>query len=107
MASQGAVQNFSGFRTAHTLAVFVTGLMVGRTPEFLGKKIRGPQMKLIVAYVLTIPLVTLVLGSISLVIPAGTLPSPVHWPVFGRMRVPGQLSTPLARRSPSSCEARL
>ena len=54
------------------LAVFVAGLMVGRTPEFLGKKIRGPQMKLIVAYVLTIPVVTLVFGSISLVIPAGT-----------------------------------
>ena len=54
------------------LAVFVAGLMVGRTPEFLGKKIRGPQMKLVVAYVLTIPIVTLVLGSISLVIPAGT-----------------------------------
>jgi K+-transporting ATPase ATPase A chain len=54
------------------LAVFVAGLMVGRTPEFLGKKIRGPQMKLIIAYVLTIPIVTLVFGSISLVIPAGT-----------------------------------
>jgi K+-transporting ATPase ATPase A chain len=53
------------------LAVFVAGLMVGRTPEFLGKKIRGPQMKLVIAYVLTIPIVTLVLGSISLVIPAG------------------------------------
>jgi K+-transporting ATPase ATPase A chain len=34
------------------LAVFVAGLMVGRTPEFLGKKIRAPQMKLILAYVL-------------------------------------------------------
>jgi K+-transporting ATPase ATPase A chain len=54
------------------LAVFVAGLMVGRTPEFLGKKIRGPQMKLVVAYVLTIPIVTLVLGSISLVVRAGT-----------------------------------
>jgi K+-transporting ATPase ATPase A chain len=54
------------------LAVFVAGLMVGRTPEFLGKKIRAPQMKLIVAYVLTIPIVTLVLGSISLVIGPGT-----------------------------------
>jgi K+-transporting ATPase ATPase A chain len=54
------------------LAVFVAGLMVGRTPEFLGKKIRGPQMKLIVAYVLTIPIITLVFGSISLVISPGT-----------------------------------
>jgi len=54
------------------LSVFVAGLMVGRTPEFLGKKIRGPQMKLVVAYVLTIPIVVLVLGSTSLVLPAGT-----------------------------------
>ena len=54
------------------LAVFVAGLMVGRTPEFLGKKIRGPQMKLVVAYVLTIPVVVLVLGSTSLVLRAGT-----------------------------------
>ena len=54
------------------LAVFVAGLMVGRTPEFLGKKIRAPQMKLVVAYVLTIPIVVLVLGSMSLVLGAGT-----------------------------------
>jgi potassium-transporting ATPase potassium-binding subunit len=54
------------------LAVFIAGLMVGRTPEFLGKKIRAPQMKLIIAYVLTIPVVVLVLGSISLVIGPGT-----------------------------------
>ena len=54
------------------LAVFIAGLMVGRTPEFLGKKIRAPQMKLVVAYVLTIPIVVLVLGSMSLVLGAGT-----------------------------------
>jgi potassium-transporting ATPase potassium-binding subunit len=54
------------------LSVFIAGLMVGRTPEFLGKKIRAPQMKLVVAYVLTIPIVVLVLGSISLVIGPGT-----------------------------------
>jgi len=56
------------------LAVFVAGLMVGRTPEFLGKKIRAPQMKLIITYVLTLPTTILILGSISLVIPAGTAP---------------------------------
>ena len=56
------------------LAVFVAGLMVGRTPEFLGKKIRAPQMKLIVTYVLTIPVTVLVFAGISLVIPAGTGP---------------------------------
>ena len=56
------------------LAVFVAGLMVGRTPEFLGKKIRAPQMKLIVTYVLTIPVTVLIFAAISLVIPAGTGP---------------------------------
>jgi K+-transporting ATPase ATPase A chain len=54
------------------LAVFVAGLMVGRTPEFLGKKIRAPQMKLVVAYVLAIPITTLVFASISLVTSPGT-----------------------------------
>jgi potassium-transporting ATPase potassium-binding subunit len=54
------------------LSVFIAGLMVGRTPEFLGKKIRAPQMKLIVAYVLAIPVVVLVFGGISLVIGPGT-----------------------------------
>ena len=54
------------------LAVFVAGLMVGRTPEFLGKKIRATQMNLVLAYVLAIPVTVLVLASTSLVIAAGT-----------------------------------
>ena len=54
------------------LSVFIAGLMVGRTPEFLGKKIRATQMKLVVTYVLTIPVVVLVFGGISLVISPGT-----------------------------------
>jgi K+-transporting ATPase ATPase A chain len=52
--------------------VFVAGLMVGRTPEFLGKKIQAPQMKLVVAYVLTAPTTILVLGGLSLWLDAGT-----------------------------------
>jgi potassium-transporting ATPase potassium-binding subunit len=54
------------------LSVFVAGLMVGRTPEFLGKKIRGPQMKLVVTYVLVIPITVLIFAGISLVISVGT-----------------------------------
>jgi K+-transporting ATPase ATPase A chain len=54
------------------LSVFVAGLMVGRTPEFLGKKIRAPQMKLVVAYVLVIPTTVLIFSGISLVISFGT-----------------------------------
>ncbi len=54
------------------LSVFIAGLMVGRTPEFLGKKIRATQMKLVVTYTLTIPIVVLALGSTSLVLSVGT-----------------------------------
>ena len=54
------------------LSVFVAGLMVGRTPEFLGKKIRATQMKLVVAYVLVIPITVLIFSGISLVISFGT-----------------------------------
>ena len=54
------------------LSVFIAGLMVGRTPEFLGKKIRATQMKLIVAYVLAIPVVVLAFASTSLLLNAGT-----------------------------------
>jgi K+-transporting ATPase ATPase A chain len=57
------------------LSVFIAGLMVGRTPEFLGKKIRAPQMKLVVMYVLTIPVVVLVFGSMSAVLGVGTSPA--------------------------------
>jgi potassium-transporting ATPase potassium-binding subunit len=40
------------------LAVFVAGLMVGRTPEYLGKKIQATEMKLVVLYLL-LPAVTI------------------------------------------------
>ena len=38
------------------LAVFIAGLMVGRTPEYLGKKIEAREMKLAMLYVLIFPL---------------------------------------------------
>jgi K+-transporting ATPase ATPase A chain len=37
------------------MAVFIAGLMVGRTPEYLGKKIQAPEMKLVVLYILAMP----------------------------------------------------
>ena len=43
------------------LAVFIAGLMVGRTPEYLGKKIQAAEMKLVVLYLLAVPLVILAL----------------------------------------------
>ncbi|HEY1335584.1 MAG TPA: potassium-transporting ATPase subunit KdpA, partial [Myxococcaceae bacterium] len=41
------------------LSVFIAGLMVGRTPEYLGKKIEGREMKLAMLYVLIFPLIIL------------------------------------------------
>jgi K+-transporting ATPase ATPase A chain len=43
-----------------TLTVFIAGLMVGRTPEYLGKKIEAKEMKLAMLYILIFP--TLILG---------------------------------------------
>ncbi len=37
------------------LAVFIAGLMIGRTPEFLGKKIQAAEMKLVTLYILAMP----------------------------------------------------
>jgi K+-transporting ATPase ATPase A chain len=48
-------------------AVFIAGLMVGRTPEYLGKKIQAQEMKLVVIYLLAVPLVTLVFAGIAIV----------------------------------------
>jgi K+-transporting ATPase ATPase A chain len=50
------------------LAVFIAGLMVGRTPEYLGKKIQAAEMKLVVLYLLAVPALILVFASISVVL---------------------------------------
>ncbi len=51
------------------LAVFVAGLMVGRTPEFLGKKIDQREMKFAMLAVLILPLAILGFSAISAVLP--------------------------------------
>ncbi|WP_374628739.1 potassium-transporting ATPase subunit KdpA [Pannonibacter indicus] len=52
------------------LSVFVAGLMVGRTPEFLGKKIDGREMKFAMLAVLILPLVILGFTAVSAMLPA-------------------------------------
>lgn len=54
------------------LAVFLAGLMVGRTPEFLGKKIEGQEMKLIAIAILLHPLIILVPSAIALATQMGS-----------------------------------
>ncbi len=54
------------------LAVFIAGLMVGRTPEYLGKKIEAYDVKMAMLFVLVFPLVILTFTAISAVRPFGT-----------------------------------
>src|SRR5882672_8627414 len=51
------------------LSVFIAGLMVGRTPEYLGKKIESYDVKLAMLFVLIFPLIILVLSAISVLYP--------------------------------------
>ncbi|UDY34559.1 potassium-transporting ATPase subunit KdpA [Dermatobacter hominis] len=51
------------------LAVFIAGLMVGRTPEYLGKKIQAAEMKLVVLYIVAMPVAVLVFAAVSVVLP--------------------------------------
>jgi potassium-transporting ATPase potassium-binding subunit len=53
------------------LAVFIAGLMVGRTPEYLGKKIEAYDVKMAMLFVLVFPLVILIFAAISVVSPFG------------------------------------
>ena len=54
------------------LTVFIAGLMVGRTPEFLGKKIERKQVQLAILAALVLPVFALVPTAISVIVPAGT-----------------------------------
>ena len=56
---------------AALVGVFLGGLMVGRTPEYLGKKIGSPEMRFIALYTLSAPLVVLVLTGIAVATHAG------------------------------------
>ncbi len=53
------------------LAVFVAGLMVGRTPEYLGKKVQAREIKLAMLAVLILPLCILSGTALCLVLPSG------------------------------------
>lgn len=60
-----------GILVMAVLSVFIAGLMVGRTPEYLGKKIETREVKLAMLYVLVFPLAILGLSAWSTVVPYG------------------------------------
>ncbi len=74
------------------LAVFIAGLMAGRTPEYLGKKIQGFEVKMAALAILITPLSVLGFAAVSVVIPKGTRRSSMP----GRTASP-RSSTPSAR----------
>jgi len=51
------------------IAVFIAGLMVGRTPEYLGKKMEAREVKLAVLSILVFPLSILFLGGLAVILP--------------------------------------
>jgi len=51
------------------LAIFIAGLMVGRTPEYLGKKIEAKEVKMTMLAVLSLPLSILVFTAVAIVLP--------------------------------------
>jgi K+-transporting ATPase ATPase A chain len=66
----GVGVGLTGLLILAILSVFIAGLMVGRTPEYLGKKIEPGEMKVVTLYILAVPLVVLVLTAISVVLPS-------------------------------------
>jgi K+-transporting ATPase ATPase A chain len=66
IAPGGVGAGIYGILVLAIVTVFVAGLMVGRTPEYLGKKIRPAEMKYAAMYFLTLPLVVLTAAGLSI-----------------------------------------
>jgi potassium-transporting ATPase potassium-binding subunit len=67
----GVGSGLFGMLVMAVLSVFIAGLMVGRTPEYLGKKIEGREMKLAMLYVLIFPAVILLPAGVAVVTKVG------------------------------------
>jgi potassium-transporting ATPase potassium-binding subunit len=67
----GVGSGLYGMLVMAVLAVFIAGLMVGRTPEYLGKKIEGREMKLAMLFILIFPTVILLPAGIAVVTKVG------------------------------------
>jgi len=71
VAPGGAGSGLYGMLILAILSVFIAGLMVGRTPEYLGKKIQAAEMKLVVLYVLIVPFALLGFAALSVMLSSG------------------------------------
>jgi potassium-transporting ATPase potassium-binding subunit len=66
----GVGSGLYGILVVAVVTVFVAGLMVGRTPEYLGKKIRSREMKFAALYILATPAVALVGTAVAMSLPS-------------------------------------
>jgi potassium-transporting ATPase potassium-binding subunit len=81
VAPGGVGSGLYGMLVLAVITVFVAGLMVGRTPEYLGKKITPSEMKLAASYFLVTPLIVLTGTAVAMAMPgqrAGMLNSGPH-----------------------------
>ena len=81
VAPGGTGSGLYGMLILAVITVFVAGLMVGRTPEYLGKKITPREIKLAATYFLITPLIVLIGTAVAMALPgqrAGMLNSGPH-----------------------------
>lgn len=71
VAPGGVGAGLYGMLVLAIVAVFLAGLMVGRTPEYLGKKIGRQEITLVALVVLTMPAVVLIGTALAVALPAG------------------------------------
>jgi K+-transporting ATPase ATPase A chain len=81
VAPGGTGSGLYGLLVLAVITVFVAGLMVGRTPEYLGKKINPREIKLAASYFLVMPVIVLIGTAIAMALPgqrAGMLNTGPH-----------------------------
>ena len=81
VAPGGTGSGLYGILVLAVITVFVAGLMVGRTPEYLGKKLGGRELKFASLYLLTTPMIVLVGTAVAMALPgqrAGMLNTGPH-----------------------------
>jgi len=67
----GVGAGFYGILLFVVIAIFVAGLMVGRTPEYLGKKIEAKEVKMALLAILCLPASMLIFTAIAVLLPTG------------------------------------
>ena len=74
----GVGTGLAGMIVMAVLTVFIAGLMVGRTPEYLGKKIQSREMKLAMLYILIFPAIILLPTGLAVVNKRASRRSPIR-----------------------------